>query len=225
VSPSRESVIHELTAHILALQLNHPTRVAVDGPDMAGKTVLADELAEEITKAGRETIRASADDFHRPSKQRYRRGRESPEGYYHDAFNLEGLVEVLLQPLGPAGDRSYRKAIFDWRTDKPVAAAPGIGSDDSVLIVDGVFLLRPELRIRWDFSIFVFASVGERLARSIVRDRESSGSREELERLYWSRYVPAHALYARAVAPEALADALVDNERPLAPNLVFRRQP
>ncbi len=185
--------------------------------------MLADELALEASKSGRQIIRASADDFHLRRSQRCKRGRDAPEGYYYDGFNLSELADVLLRPLGPGGSRVYRTAVFDWRTDMPVTEAPLVAADGAVLIVDGVFLLRPELRSHWDFSIFVWAFPEERLARSLVRDLGASDSAEELERLFWSRYVPAHELYSHAVAPHTLADAFIDNERLLAPTAAYRR--
>jgi uridine kinase len=54
--------------------------VAIDGPDTAGKTTLADELADALLGRGREVVRASIDDFLRPRDERHRRGPDSPEG-------------------------------------------------------------------------------------------------------------------------------------------------
>jgi len=48
-------------------------RTAIDGPDAAGKTTLADELAVALRERGRDVIRASIDGFHRPRRERYRR--------------------------------------------------------------------------------------------------------------------------------------------------------
>jgi hypothetical protein len=44
---TRTAVLTELADAIVRLRLPHPTRVAVDGVDAAGKTTLADELAVE----------------------------------------------------------------------------------------------------------------------------------------------------------------------------------
>ena len=216
---AREVVLAYLVERIVGVDVGHPTRVAVDGPDMAGKTTLAAELALRLESIGRDVIRASADDFHRPRRERYRRGRESPEGYYLDAFDVDQLASVLLVPLGPGGDRLYATAVFDHRTDAVVRQQPRVAPGDAVLLVDGVFLLRPELHGQWDLSIFVRASPRERLARSMIRDLDHADSAEELERFFWKRYAPAHELYRRRVDPEALADLVVDNERPVAPRL------
>jgi uridine kinase len=72
-------------------------RVAVDGPDAAGKTTLADELTAVLD---RPTVRLSIDDFHRPSEERYARGPLSPEGYFHDCFDFAALRRAVLAPDG-----------------------------------------------------------------------------------------------------------------------------
>ena len=56
-------------------------RVGIDGVDGAGKTTLADTLADALEAAGIAVIRASVDGFHHPRAVRYRLGRESPEGF------------------------------------------------------------------------------------------------------------------------------------------------
>src|SRR5690349_3345665 len=85
--------------------VDHPTRVAVDGAPAAGKTTLADELAVVLRGRGREVVRATIDDFLVPRGRRYRRGEYSGEGCYFDAHDCGALKRVLLDPLGPGGDR------------------------------------------------------------------------------------------------------------------------
>lgn len=118
----RQRMLDQLAERIAALPCAHPIRVAVDGIDAAGKTTLADELAHSITSWGRPVIRASIDGFHRPRVARYRRGADSPEGYYLDSFDYPLLRDLLLLPLGPAGSRRYRRTVFDFRADTPVCA-------------------------------------------------------------------------------------------------------
>lgn len=63
---SRRAVISALANAIVALNMDHPTRVAIDGRSAAGKTTLADELAEELRKRAHGVLRASIDSFHYP---------------------------------------------------------------------------------------------------------------------------------------------------------------
>jgi len=117
---TRAACLDELAAAIVAVQLDHPTRVAIDGVDGAGKTTLADELVDPIRRAGREVIRGSVDGFHNPQAVRYTRGSDSPDGYFLDSFDYAALRRELLEPLGPTGQRSFRTAVFDYRSDRAV---------------------------------------------------------------------------------------------------------
>jgi uridine kinase len=76
-----------LVNHIVSMEQTHPLRVAVDGIDAAGKTTLADNLVQPLEAHGIPVIRASIDGFHRPRADRYRRGADSPVGYYDDSFD------------------------------------------------------------------------------------------------------------------------------------------
>ena len=87
-----------LAERIVGINCPHPVRVAIDGVDGVGKTVLADELAETLSCCGRQVIRASVDGFHNPRSIRHRLGQNSPEGYFRDSFNYSALTTLLLTP-------------------------------------------------------------------------------------------------------------------------------
>jgi len=216
---SRDGLLARLAERIGAVRQGHPVRVAVDGADAVGKTTLADELASVLRATGADVIRASVDDFHRPRADRYARGPDSPEGYYRDSFNHEELLASLLDPLGPGGSRVYRTACFDLDEDKESHPEPALAKSDAVLLFDGVFLLRPELREAWDFGVFVTASFEVTLQRARERDAGVFGSVEAVERRYLTRYIPGQRLYFAEARPERIADAVVVNDDPAAPVL------
>lgn len=213
----RRELIESLARRIAAIRRPHPVRVAVDGIDASGKTAFADELAPFIEALGRPVIRASIDGFHNPAAIRRRRGPTSPEGYFHDSFNHGALVESLLQPLGPGGSLSYCLAVFDFRLDEPVHAPTERARPDAVLILDGVFLLRPELREHFEYSVFLHADFRVTLARAEHRDLPVFGSVEEIRRRYHQRYIPGQQLYLTKVQPERLASVVIDNNDPIQP--------
>ena len=206
----RPELLELLGGLLLERESPHPLRVAIDGPDGAGKTMLADELAEQLT-GRRQVIRAGVDGFHNPRELRYRRGPDSSEGYFLDSFDYDALRGLLLDPIGPGGSLRYRRALFDYRVDEQVAAPEEEASPDAVLLFDGVFLLRPELRALWDFSIFVQAGFNETLRRAEARDRELMGGAQAVRERYRRRYIPGQELYFSRCAPQEIADIVIDN--------------
>jgi uridine kinase len=62
---NREELIARLAARIAGQRPDGVLRVAIDGPDAAGKTTLAAELAGALAGV-REPIALSVDGFHRP---------------------------------------------------------------------------------------------------------------------------------------------------------------
>lgn len=199
-------------------QLSPGTRVIVviDGPDAAGKTTLADAVAEQVT---RPTLRVSVDDWHNPREVRLRRGAGSPLGYYMDSFDYAALTARLLRPFRD-GAKSVQSARFDFMADAPAVAETEVLSPVAVLLLDGVFLLRPELRHHWDLSVYLHVPESVTLSRAVVRDAEHLGGEEQVRRRYEQRYMPGQALYRDAASPLDEADVVIDNSDPLRPHVI-----
>jgi uridine kinase len=210
----RQALLQDLASKIVSVPRPHPVRVAIDGVDAAGKTTLAEELAPVVKTLGRPVIRASIDGFHHPREIRRRRGELSPEGYFHDSFNYLALTAALLEPLGPDGSRTFRRAVFDFQTDSDVDAPVEHAEPNAVLLFDGVFLLRPELRVHFDFSVFLKADFSVTMARAERRDVDMFGGVDVGRRRYQERYVPGQQLYLASAQPEKRASVVVDNNDP-----------
>lgn len=131
---TRDRVLGRLAEATESVTTAHPVRVAVDGPPAAGKTTLADELAVVLRDRDREVIRSSIEGFLLPRVQRYRRGEDSPEGCYHDSFDFHALHRVLLDPLGPDGDRTFQQAVYDRDTDTALSPPVTTAAADAVLL-------------------------------------------------------------------------------------------
>lgn len=214
-STHRDQFLDQVSDIITTMNLPHPVRVAIDGIDGAGKTTLADDLVEPILRRGREVIRASIDSFHNPRALRYRLGRRSPEGYFYESFNHDALIESLLVPLGPNGDRRYRTAAFDYNDDAPVVSPLRRATDNAVLLFDGVFLLRPQLIGFWDLKVFLATTFENARLRCAERDGENVYLAE-----WEARYVEGQKLYLAECQPETTADILVDYNDPHDPVIV-----
>lgn len=207
----RNAIIQTLTGMILGIYPRHPLRVAIDGVDAAGKTTLAEELALSIQSQPRQVIRASVDGFHQPKAIRRQAGDLSPEGFYRDSYHYTALIENLLAPLGPDGDCRYRTAVFDVRTDRPIDSPVQTAAADAILLMDGIFLLRPVLLPWWDLTIFLQVDFETTALRGIDRDSLIFGSREEAQQRYGERYIPGQKLYLDEARPMDKADIVLDN--------------
>jgi uridine kinase len=215
----RVHLLDALAHRIASIERPHPIRVAIDGVDAAGKTRLAEDLVTPLQACGRPVIRASIDGFHHPAHRRYQRGSASPEGYYHDSFNYPALIASLLAPLGPGGSRWYRAAVFDFRMDAAVRTPLCVAESNAVLLFDGVFLLRPELRGFWEFMIFVEAAFAVTLMRAQQRDLALFGTVAAVTKRYEQRYIPGQRLYLEECRPKERATVVVENNDPGHPVL------
>jgi uridine kinase len=217
---SRDRVVASIAEAIVASSAGRPMRVAIDGPDAAGKTTLADELREPIEAAGHPVVRVSLDGFLRPRRERTEGNAQSAAGYYLAAFDSDAFGELVLAPLRAGGDRAIRVASCDYPADRRTIGEPLVVATDTVVLVDGVFLQRSAFRDDWDFVVFVEVSEDETLRRAGLRDAALFGGIAETERRYRERYLPAQRLYRDGFDPTAHADVLVDNEDPVHPVLL-----
>ncbi|WP_432880171.1 uridine kinase [Kribbella sp. CA-245084] len=219
----RAEVLGELASDVLAVQRSHPVRVAIDGCSAAGKTTLADELADVLRgRTGREVIRAGIDYFKRAPELRTAYPIDSPESYYFEMYDNDAIRDRLLAPLGPGGDRSYVVGIRDASArsvlDSPVQTA----APDAVLLADGAFLQRRELDEFWDLRIYIHVSFETVLRRGTERDQAWMDSPAAAEQRYLNRYIPGERMYVDDVHPADHAELVVNNEDPAAPSLTRR---
>jgi len=199
----------------------HPLRVAVDGITAAGKSTLAAELAVAVRRRGRPAIQLSGDGFHHPRERRHRQGRTSGVGYYRDAYDTQGLVDAVLRPLGPGGDRRYREQVPDLAADRRAPSAARTAADEAVVLVDGTFLQRPELAGWWDQVVFVDTAFDLAKARGADRDAALFGGLDAAREAFDQRYHAACRLYVRDVDPAAHATVVLGNDDVARP--VLRR--
>lgn len=183
-------------------------RVAVDGPALAGGAQLSAELADRLRAAGRPAAHLHAGDFLRPASVRLERGRDDPDAFYSDALDVAALWREALGPLGPGGDRRYLPSLWNPHTDRSTRASRRTLEPGAAVLVDGVFLLRPQLATGFDVTVHLRLSPAARRRRVAADD-----ARREL---------PAYDRYDAEVAPAAVADLVVLWDDPARPALLDR---
>ena len=120
----------------------------------------------------------------------------------------------MLTPLGPDGNLIYKTSVFDFRTNSEAHSPTQTAQKNSILLFDGVFLLRQELIDYWDYKIFVDVDFDESLRRATQRDKEIFGSASSARERYMKRYIPGQKIYLKTVNPKTFADVVVKNNEP-----------
>lgn len=182
----------DVASAIAALRGDEPLLVAIDGLAGSGKTTLAGVIGARL--AGGSTV-VSADEFYEPEERDWR-GWTAREGYerYFDHGRLE---RELLQPIRRG--RPARFSSHDWAQH-----APGPRRDvdpRGVVLVEGVYLLKPRLRAYWSATVWVETPRDTRERRLRARGERDPGWIET-----WMR---AEDYYVRVDAPAEAATFVV----------------
>lgn len=214
---TRRSVLRQLLAQIREINSGGRGLIAIDGLDGAGKSVLAKEIVRLAAQdALRPVASLSIDGFHHPRSVRYETGR-GPESFYRDSYDYtafkRSVVAAFRQGLPVAA------AVWDVVADASVEGAHSSLDlpQDCVLLVDGIFLHRPELREVWDASIWVQVP----FAVSVPRGNERFPGRYDPDPEAESnhRYVGGQRLYFAECSPWEMATWVLDNEDLAHPTL------
>jgi uridine kinase len=111
------------------------------------------------------------------------------------------------------GSTGFQLRAFDLQRDAPLESEWTTGPADAVLVIDGVFLQRYELRGVWNWTLWLDSDPAVRQARLVERD----GADPDPDAASTRRYSDAQRLYVRDARPNTEADAIVDNTDPDRP--------
>ncbi len=110
------------------------------------------------------------------------------------------------------GSTAFVTAAFDRVRDRPVQSKWRTGPRDAILVLDGVFLNRPELAGLWNYSVWL--DVPRDIAEQRMQARD--GPTENVE-----RHRGGQDLYLAEASPRAVASSVVDNSDFEHPRRVF----
>jgi uridine kinase len=171
-----------------------PLLVAIDGAGGSGKSTLANWLRDQLLQC---TV-VRMDDFYRPMDAHARESLTPQQGVerYFDWQRLEGSV---LRPLRNRSLASYQR--YDWKTGQlcdRIKVAPA-----GVVLVEGIYTLRSELRALYHLSVFLDVPERVRLKRLFARGENTE---------FWiRRWAAAEESYLKTERPMDHADVVIRN--------------
>jgi uridine kinase len=139
-------------------------------------------------------------DFVAPRERRQAWGPDSGEGRYANTYDYSVLRRVLIDPFRMGGSTGFVAAAYDRAREQQIQAKWLTAPEDSVLVVSGEYLQRPELRGLWNFTAWL--------------ESASADPADPLD-------AAARKLYANDVKVRESANAIVDNTDPDNPVRVF----
>jgi uridine kinase len=165
--------------------------VGIDGAGGAGKSTLARGISDAFT--GRVSI-VECDHFYRPLND----AQYSPEQAYENYFDWRRLRDEVVIPLREGKSARYQR--YDWSTDR---LAEWIEVEPrEIVLIEGVFSMRPELRPLIEVAIFIETPRAERMRRMVARPQESTS--------WIDRWMAAEDWYLEHAAPNRHADLVVE---------------
>lgn len=150
--------------------------LGIAGPPGSGKSTLASRLGAEL---GAPVV--PMDGFHRPNAELVASGLRDVKGA-PETFDAPAFVELVRAVRDP--NRTVRCPAFDRTTDEPVAGRVTVTPDDSVVIIEGNYLLLD--RAPWssltgllDATAFLDVLPPLRIARLVARHIEFGRDRAD----------------------------------------------
>jgi uridine kinase len=169
--------------------------IAIDGGAGAGKSMLARGI-----QAQRESVSIlRTDDFFRPLNE-YTIAKLAPEKLYELYFQWERMRDEALIPLRRGKTAIYQR--YDWSTDRLLEWETIKPTE--IVLVEGVYSSRPELRPILDATIFIEAPRVERIRR--IKSRNPN------EPTNWlTPWLSAEDYYQTQIRPQDTADLILSS--------------
>lgn len=145
--------------------------VAIAGPPGAGKSTLAERLAEILDARGERAVVLPMDGFHMDNGLLEERGLLPRKGA-PETFDVRGFADIVRAVR--AGDQEVLVPVFDRDREIAIASARSIAPQDRIVLVEGNYLLLDKapwsgLAPLFDFSVFVAPSIDELERRLTAR--------------------------------------------------------
>ncbi|WP_066295720.1 AAA family ATPase [Bacillus sp. FJAT-29937] len=178
--------------------------VGIDGLGGSGKTTFTSSLVRDLQNNGMKNSVLHIDDFIHPQSVRYNDSFSDWVCYYHLQWRYDYLIGEILSPIQMGHPINKQIELYDKEKDEYLHQHIKLDLD-TLLIIEGVFLQREEIRPFLDYVIFIDVPKEERLKRVLRRDLYI-GDEAAILTKYEKRYFPAEDQYVSECDPAKNAD-------------------
>lgn len=199
-------IFHNIT---MLINSNDITIIGIDGLGGSGKSTISNMLSERLSNKGYNNIILHIDDFIFPRNIRYNAEYPEWQCYYNLQWRYDYLTNDILLPIKQNRVLDSYIELYDKESDNYKKEKLEIKSK-TIVIVEGIFLQRKELKGLFDYVIYIDVTECIRLERLIKRDTYI-GSESDIISKYQNRYFPAEHKYIEECNPRKQADYVINN--------------
>lgn len=192
-------VIEDLNAKVIADFQSSPNQnriVGISGIDGSGKSSLSSQLEQAVASNDIPVAVINLDALLQPRPIRHKQ-RDQIQGYFEDNFDYKNLFYKTIEPAVAKVIFGTHYLILDFYTDLITKRHLAFNGPD-IIIVEGIFLFRRELRDWFHLKIWINISFETAMMRILKRSREQRyGDTNAIRARYEIRFFLAQRLFAR----------------------------
>jgi len=205
---SIDEIIRKIRERRTAVPDTRSLLVGVSGIDGCGKGYLARQFEAHLALYGVTPVIVNVDGWLNLPEKRFNPSAPA-ENFYENAIRFDEFFTKLVVPLRDRRSAhlvadfveetalQYRKHTYDFK-------------DVSVVLVEGIFLFKPQYRKYFDLTIWIDCSFSTALARAINRAQEGLSPANTIA-AYDTIYFPAQRIHLTLDKPREHADLIFEN--------------
>src|SRR5262245_40016528 len=204
-----DEVIQRILERRSCLPENRSLVVGLSGIDGSGKGYLAKQIEAHLAQHNLGCAVLNIDGWLNLPETRFNEIAPA-ENFYENAIRFDEFFSQLVIPLRDHQSvhveinfteetaNQYKKYTYDFK-------------HVSVIVVEGIFLFKPQYRQLFDLAIWVDCSFATALARAIDRDQEGLSAANTIA-AYERIYFPAQRIHLAQDKPRENADLIIEND-------------
>lgn len=185
--------------------------IGIDGLGGAGKTTIVNSLKLQLQDKNYNSVVLHIDDFIHKKDIRYNESKEEWYCYYNIQWRYDYLIKEILMPIKEGAEIDKQIELYNKDNDAYILDQIKI-PQGSILLLEGIFLQRKEIRQYFDYIVYLDVPKEIRLSRVINRDMYI-GNSEDIKSKYERRYFPAEDKYMEEYCPAQNADFVLNDVR------------